>query len=224
MTRPCSMDLWQLRSHRAMSFSREAGHEDDAVRARRAVGDGIGAVRAEYAGGVFFALADGSAVIQQRAHRRHADGQVRAQHVLAEIVEEHLRNRRLAKGRATQVSRRAEGVFVHVRLPQHGREHRRQQVLAVAAHGRLDPAGDERGRILGEPDELVGQLERAERDGRLPGCARLTGTSAHDRCGPGTRAALFRRRPERPRPRPPAGCRSVDPREWRPRRPRPSAP
>ena len=143
---------------------RQARHEDDAVGARRAVGDGVGAMRAEYAGGILLALADRPAVVEQRADRRHPDRKIRAKQVLAEVVEEDLRHRRLEKGRAAQVPGRAERIFMHVRLREHRGEHGRQQVLAIALDRGLDPTRDERGRVLGQPDELIRQLERAQRN------------------------------------------------------------
>ena len=88
ITRLCSIDLWQLRSHSAIWSRPTAAMKIDAVRHRRAVGDAIGAVRAEHARRVLLVLADRSGVIEQRAEAADADREVGAQQVLAEVVEE----------------------------------------------------------------------------------------------------------------------------------------
>ena len=121
-------------------------------------------MRAEYAGGILLALADRPAVIEKRADCRHPDRKIRTQQVLAEIIEEDLRHRGLEKGRAAEVPGRAEGVFMDVRLREHRSEHGRQQVLAIALDGGRDPARDQRGRVFGQPDELIRQPERAQWD------------------------------------------------------------
>ena len=92
--------------------ARDGGHEDHAVRHRRAVGHAVGAMRAEHARGVLLVLADRPGVIEQRAQAADADRQVGAQHVLAEVVEEHAADRRLEEGRAAGVPGRVPGVLV----------------------------------------------------------------------------------------------------------------
>src|SRR5882672_2165264 len=96
-------------------------------------------MRTENTRGVLFALADGTTVIEQRTNGCHADREVRAKHVLAEVIEEYFRHRRLEKSSATQMTWRAECVFTHIGLPQHRGEHRRQQVLAITPDRRFDP-------------------------------------------------------------------------------------
>ncbi len=104
-----------------------------------------------------------SAVVEERAEGRHPDGQIRPEHVLAEIVAKRLRHGRLEEGGASEVAWRAEGVLVDVRVLEHRVEHRREQLLTVASNRGLDASGHEGGRILEQPDELVRHLQCAQR-------------------------------------------------------------
>ena len=69
-------------------------------------------MRAEHARRVPLVLAHRAGVIEQRAQAADADRQVRAQHVLAEVVEEDAADRRLEERRAALVARRVPGVLV----------------------------------------------------------------------------------------------------------------
>jgi hypothetical protein len=66
----------------------DGGGHDHAVGRGRAVGDAIGAMRAEHARRVSLVLADRPRVIEEGAQGADADRQVGAQQVLAEVVEE----------------------------------------------------------------------------------------------------------------------------------------
>ena len=69
-------------------------------------------MRAEHARRVLLVLADRARVVEQRAQAPDADRQVRAQQVLAEVVEEDPADRRLEERGAARVARRVPRVLV----------------------------------------------------------------------------------------------------------------
>ena len=95
ITRLCSIDLWQLRSHSAIWSRPTAAMKITRFDIDVPLVTLVGAVRAEHARRIPLVLADRAGVIEQRAQLPDADRQVRAQQVLAEIVEEHPAHRRL---------------------------------------------------------------------------------------------------------------------------------
>jgi hypothetical protein len=123
-------------------------------------------VCAEHARAVALVFAHGTGVIQQRTQRAHADGQVRTQHVLAEVVEEDAAHGRLQEGNAALVAWCVPGVLVVQRELHERAGQRRHHDFEVASNRRIDPATDEGGRVFQRPDELVHQSHDFDRDGR----------------------------------------------------------
>ena len=146
--------------------ARHRRHEDHAVRHRGAVGHRVAAVRAEHARAVALVFAHGARVIQQRTQTTHADRQVRAQHVLAEVVEEDAAHRRLEKRRAALVAGRVPGVFEVERELHERRGQRRHHDVEVTADRGRDAAADEGGGVLESPDELIHHAHDFDRDVR----------------------------------------------------------
>ncbi|MNO48806.1 hypothetical protein D3C76_391470 [compost metagenome] len=149
--------------------ARDAGHEDDAVGHRRAVGHVIRAVGAEDLGGIAFTLADRATVIEQRTEFAHRDRQVGTQQVLPEELVERTAcgalQERCTAGMAGGVPR----VFIVAGKLHQRAEHRRQGGLAIAFDGRQDAPAEETGGVLGQPDEVVGVLHDQQRNARRGG-------------------------------------------------------
>ena len=141
-------------------------HEDHAIRHRRAVGDAVGAMRAEHARRVPLVFAHRPRMIEQRTECADADRQVRTQQVLAVEVEEDAAHRRLEEGGTAGVARRMPRVLVLLREPEQRRGQRRHDRGEVAADGGHDAPADECRRILESPDELVDHLHHFDRNAR----------------------------------------------------------
>ncbi|MNN18956.1 hypothetical protein D3C81_1321780 [compost metagenome] len=149
--------------------ARDAGHEDDAVGHRRAVGHVVRAMGAEDLGGVALALADGTTVIEQGAQFADRDRQVGTQQVFTEELVERTPcgalQERCTAGMAGGVPR----VFIVAGKLHQRAEHRRQGGLAIAFDGRQDAPAEETGGVLGQPDEVVGVLHDQQRNARRGG-------------------------------------------------------
>src|SRR6185503_638366 len=105
-------------------------------------------------------------MIQQRTQTAHADGKIRAQHVLAEVVEEYAAHGRLEEGRAALVAGRVPGVLeVQREFHERGGQRRHHDVEVAANRGGYAPT-DEGGRVLERPDELVHRAHDFDRDAR----------------------------------------------------------
>src|SRR5215469_17921290 len=81
--------------------ARHAGHQNDPVRGRGAIGDRIAAMGAENPSGIALALADRPGMVEQRAELADRDREVGAQQALTEEIKEGPPRRRLEEGRAT---------------------------------------------------------------------------------------------------------------------------
>jgi hypothetical protein len=137
----CMIDLWQLRSTRTTS-----------------------PCRAEDPGSVGFRFADRSGVLHQRAELGDRYGQVAAQRVLAEELMKGGSDRGFQERGAAAVTGRVPGVTGFVREPDERFEERRQQRFQVLATCFLDPARNERGRVLELPDVPIDPPEHVDRD------------------------------------------------------------
>ena len=139
--------------------ARHARHQDHPVRGRRAVGDEIGAIGTEHAGGVALGFADRTRVVEQRTQLADRDRQIGPEQLLAEELEEGTAGRVLQERRAAGVPRRVPRVLVGPGECGQGLEHRRQQRRPIAIDRGGDPAADEVGGILEQPDVVVDLLE-----------------------------------------------------------------
>ena len=114
-------------------------------------------MRAEDLGGVALARADGSQVAKERAECRALDPHVRAEQILAVVVEERSADRRLEKRDAALVAGRGPRVLAVAVVACERRGKGREQALDVALDRGRGPTSDERCRVLEDPNELVGQ-------------------------------------------------------------------
>ena len=144
--------------------ARHRGHEDHAVRHRGAVGHRVAAMRAEHARAIALVFAHRAGMVEQGAQATHADGQVRAQHVLAVEVEEDASHRRLEERGAALVAGRVPGVFEVQRELHHRRGQRRHHDFEIAADRGRHAATDKSGGVLERPDELVHLAHDVDRD------------------------------------------------------------
>ena len=131
------MDLWQLRSHSAISSSPTQADMMARFDADVPFSTVVGTVRAEHARRITLALADRAAVPEQRAERAALDAHVGAKQVLAVEVEERAADRRLQERDAALMSRRGPGVFAFTIVADQRGRVRRQQVVQVTVHRRL---------------------------------------------------------------------------------------
>ena len=131
IARPCSMDLWQLRSHSAISSS--PTHADMIARFDADVpfSTEYERSRAEDARDVALALADRTGVAEQRAERAALDAHVGAKQVLAVEVEEHAADRRLQEGDAALMAGRRPRILALAVVARQRSRERRQQRLDV---------------------------------------------------------------------------------------------
>src|SRR6516162_974948 len=106
--------------------ARHAGHQNDPVRGRGAIGDRIAAMGTEDAGGIALALADRPGMVEERAELGDRDREVGAQQALTEEVEEGPAYRRLEEGGAPGVAGGMPGILMHLREADERGEHRRQ--------------------------------------------------------------------------------------------------
>ena len=114
-------------------------------------------MRAEDAGGVALARADGAQVTEQRAQGRALDPHVGAEQVLAVVIEERAPDRRLEEGDAALMTRRGPGVLAVAVVARERGGERRQQALDVALNRGGGAAADECRGVFEDPDELVDQ-------------------------------------------------------------------
>ena len=89
---------------------------------------------------------------------------VRAQHVLAEELMEHLSDRALEEGDAAGVPRAVPRVRAVLRVVDQRTEERRCQGIEIALRFANDVAGDELGRVLESMDEAVQLAQDVVRD------------------------------------------------------------
>ena len=164
IARPCSIDLWQLRSHSAISLSPTQADMIARFDADVPFSHRVRAVRAEDARGVALALADRAAVAEHRAERAALDAHVGAKQVLAEEVEEHAADRRFQERDAALVAGRGPRVLALAVVARQRGGVRRQQRLDVTLDRGLHAARDERRRVVEDPDELVGQRRDFDAD------------------------------------------------------------
>ena len=136
IARPCSIDLWQLRSQSAISLS--PTHADMIARFDADVpfSHRVRAVRAEHARGVALALTDRARVAEHRAERAALDAHVGAKQVLAVEVEERAADRRLQERDAALVARRGPRVLALAVVARQRCGKRRQQVARCNARSR----------------------------------------------------------------------------------------
>ena len=146
--------------------TRDRRHEDHAVGHRGTVRDAVSAMRAEHTRRIPFVLAHGARVIEKRTKAPDADRKIRAQQVLAEVIEEHPADRRLEKRGAARVAGRVPGILVFLREFHQCRGQRRQHDLNVTADGCSDASADEGRRVLQRPDEFIDHLHYFDRDSR----------------------------------------------------------
>src|SRR5206468_1968372 len=114
-------------------------------------------MRAEDAGGVALARADGAQVTEQRAQGRALDPHVGAEQVLAVVIEERAADRRLEEGDATLMTWSGPGVLAVAVVARERGGERRQQALDVALDRGGGAAADECRGVFEDPDELVDQ-------------------------------------------------------------------
>ena len=124
-------------------------------------------MRAEHARRVFLALRHHAGVIEQRAERAALDAHVDAEHVLAHEVEERAARGQLGERDAALVAGRRPRVLAQPRVLGQRPRIRRQNLRLVALDRRHHAAGDEVGRVLEQPDELVDHLGDLDGDAAL---------------------------------------------------------
>lgn len=141
-----------------------AGHEDDAVGHRRAVGHVIRAMSAKHLGRIALTLSDRTAVVEQRTQFTDGDRQVRAQQIFAKEFVERPARRAFQKRRTARMARRVPGIFVAAGELQQRAEHRWQNGLTIALDCSHDPTTQEAAGVFGQPDEVIGVLHDDQRD------------------------------------------------------------
>ena len=128
---------------------------DNLVRRRRAVGDEEQVIGAEDTRRVAFGSRYRAGVVEQLSQFLDGIADIRAQHVLAEKLVEHLPDRRLEESDAARMSRTVPGVRAVGRIVRQGMKERRRHALQVCARFADDVTGDELGRVFEHVDEAV---------------------------------------------------------------------
>ncbi len=128
---------------------------DDLVRRRRAVGHEEQMVRAEDARRVALGGRDRPGVVEQLAEFVDGIADVRAQHVLAEELVEHLAERVLQERDAARVPRAVPRVRAFLRVLHEFLEERRRERIEIDLRLADDVARDELRRVLEHVDEAV---------------------------------------------------------------------
>ncbi len=128
---------------------------DDLVRRRRAVGHEEHVVGAENARGVALGRSHRAGVVEQLAEFIDGVAHVRAQHVLAEELMEHLAKRALQERHAARVPRAVPRVGAFVRVLHQFLEERRRERIQIHLGLADDVTRDELRRVLEHVDEAV---------------------------------------------------------------------